>query len=135
MSLSGKAWCDKKLLLAQVFHILSRIDAFNMSTNDKNKQLYDDVEKQLRGMVVAFTPANSCPSVFNKSSVQEKTPLAALEIPNKLYWLWNRKRKLSKELGINIPKRIEMLNQRIGGAIKVINSSRVEMRLQREISK
>jgi len=84
MSLSGKAWCDKKLLLAQVFHILSRIDAFNMSTNDKNKQLYDDVEKQLRGMVVAFTPANSCPSVFNKSSVKEKTPLAALEIPNKL---------------------------------------------------
>jgi len=106
-----------------------------MSSKDKNQQLYDDVEKQLRGMVVAFTPANSCPSVFNKSSVKEKTPLAALEIPNKLYWLWNKKRKLSKELGISVPERIEMLNQRIGGAIKVNNSARVEMRLQREISK
>ena len=74
----------KKAVVAQLFRI--QIDAFssNMSSNDKNQQLYDDVEKQLRGMVVAFTPANSCPSVFNKSSVKEKTPLAALEIPNKL---------------------------------------------------
>lgn len=53
-------------------------------------------------------------------------PVACLEIPNKLYWLWKKKISL-KSLNLSIPSYTQLLNDRIRGTIKASEGTAVEV--------
>ena len=64
----------------------------------------------------------------------EKNPIANLEIPNKLFQLWNAKRSLQKRLCTSVSKHYELLNQSIFGGVAEANDA-LESRLQKEASR
>jgi len=92
------------------------------------------VEKELKDAVVTFEDP-SYSNVCNRGTVQKSTPVASLLIPNKLYWLWKKKRDLLKSLHRSIPSFTQLLNDRIGGNIIAEDSCSVESRLYKESSR
>jgi len=100
---------------------------------DKRKEL-DLLEKELNDVVVSFGDASSS-IVCNRDSVQESVPVASLEIPNKLYWLWKKKIDLLRNLNLSIPSYTQLLNDRIGGTIKASEDTSVESRIYKESSR
>lgn len=95
------------------------------------KKLCDELEKELQENVITIASANSSP-LYTQRCIQKAQPVASLEIPNKLYLLWDRKISLQKKMGVSVSKRLQLLNDRIGGTIKAKVIPTVETRLEKE---
>lgn len=93
----------------------------------------EELSMEMEPLNIILCKASSHPRY---GAMQSKNPVAALEIPNKLILLWERKRNKQGQLCTSVSKHSELVNANIqGGKIPdQLSASALETRLQKQSS-
>ena len=67
-------------------------------TAEKDKKLYEQLEKERQEAIIKVTSANTS-LVYARNSGTHDQLIASLGIPNKLYLLWDKKKDLQRKQG------------------------------------
>ena len=100
-------------------------------TAEKDRKLYEELEKELQEAIIAVTSANTS-HVYARNSGTRDQPIASLVIPNKLYLLWDKKKDLQRKLGITVSEQLRLCNDSIGGEKKLKDIVSVKERLRKQ---